>query len=100
MSNVTVGLNIQPVPMKTIPNWVAVADYAKANGEMILPASVDRNSAHAALHRLGFGIRAIIVDGEVVACRVRPLPKKPKSKSRPKDDSYTDIGGSAVARPL
>jgi hypothetical protein len=94
MSKVTVELNIQPVPMKTVPNWVAVAEYTKANGEMILPANVERNSAHAALHRLGCGIRAIVVDGEVVACRVRPLPTKTKTKTKHKPKSKSDADAS------
>lgn len=47
-----------PLPTKTLPDWMAVADHVVQHGPCLLADDprIKYNPAHASLHRRGMGI--------------------------------------------
>lgn len=72
-------MRITPVPVKTVPDWQALADAVDLFGPVNIPPDIDANAAHAALHRRGLGVRAVKKDGLRVAYQIGPLRKTIKT---------------------
>lgn len=68
-------MNIIPVPVKTSPDWSAVAELVKTSGQPVYlaPKKFNQNSAHAALYRKGLGVTQVKENEKIVAYRVAPL---------------------------
>jgi hypothetical protein len=69
------GMQLQDIPSKTMPDWLAVRDHVQRVGCMRLKKEgLNYNAAHAALHRHGIGLYMLTDDmGEHAGWIARPL---------------------------
>ena len=52
-------VTITPVPLKSVPDWKALAEIAKLQGRIVIAPDTEANAAHASLHRAGMGLYAV-----------------------------------------
>lgn len=48
-----------PLPLRTVPDWRAVADMLRASGTFTLPPDIPVESGRVSLHRLGVSLRPV-----------------------------------------
>lgn len=70
------------VPTKVMPDYMAVVDYAKEHGYMLLDMDTNYNALHVAAYRHGFGVRKVYDSetGVQIGWKVAPLCRTNKRK--------------------
>lgn len=67
---------VQDLPMRTAPDWMAVIEYVKCHGSMLLEPDIPVASGRVSLFRHGYQIKALRQGGQVVAYKVAPRETK------------------------